>query len=264
LSSLETNSSQQKELSSALAERYSEAQRELTKRNNEIERLRELVKTGEDTTKDCQLKLRAQEEELRSLSLHLQEREKEYDSFKSQSHSSAQTIEQKYATQLNKSMQKVFDHQAALQDMEARLADSRQKYEALERDTEQRIRTLVEENERKVQTLQEEYEGKCREVAESNGQMARSAVAESERRYQALEEENEKLRSHHQSFEDYKARAQKTLKQANATATNLSSRVSELEEENRSKEKTISILTEDLRGSAIETDRLRNQITELR
>jgi chromosome segregation ATPase len=233
------------------------------------------MKSSEDKTRDFQLKLRAQEEELRTLSLQLQETEKEYQTCKSQSHTSIQTVEERYASQLNKSMQKVFDHQSALQEKEALLAESMQKYRALEEDTQQKIRSMMEENEHKIRvlveendqkqrTLQEEWEQICRSAEESSVHKLQSSLLDNERRCQTLEAENEKLRSNQQAFEEYKSRAQKTLKQANTNTTNLNSKVIELEEEIRSKEKIIQNLTEDLRLSKMETDRLRNQITELR
>jgi chromosome segregation ATPase len=90
------------------------------------------------------------------------------------------------------------------------------------------------------------------------------ALSEMQSRSEELRDELEQVKSINQSFEEYKLRAQKTLKQANATNTSLNSKLTSLEEETETKTAVIDKLTEDLRLSKIEIDRLQNEISELK
>ena len=204
---------QRKDLSSELAERYSDAQRELTKRNVEINRLRETVETFEKTLQDSQGRISAREEELTNLTQSYQNLMKSFDDFKLQSQES--------------------------QRMEEKRSSSR-------------LLEATNEMNQQIQTLQLELQQK------------QQIIIATESQSQELREELERVKIANQSFEEYKLRAQKTLKQANATNTSLNSKLTSLEIEIETKTEIIEKLTEDIRLSRIEIDRLQNEISELK
>mmetsp|Transcript_21575 Transcript_21575/g.31377 ORF Transcript_21575/g.31377 Transcript_21575/m.31377 type:complete len:821 (-) Transcript_21575:125-2587(-) len=178
LDAIENNLSDRKALSSELSERYSEVQRDLQRKQEEIDSL-----------------LAAQENSVRQL----MEKEQE-----------AQ----------NKSKE--------VEDLRVRL---RETMEEVQREAERaQERCDIAERESHAAAERRVTEMAC--ALEENRALLdgeRTKVRDLEEQITCMQEKSMEIRSSAQSLEDYKSRAQKALKQANATSATLTNRVSSLE-----------------------------------